>query len=148
VGHAPSTKSRPHEEPPLHPTHAPCAPYSQALGNGACRRACQSHVASPPSGSRWRRLGPKPPNLAAPCRPPGNAYALLACWRATRDPLWLARAQRFAAFIGEGAVGGGGGDWGAPDHPLSLFEGLGGALVLLSDLLADAEGARFPFYEV
>ncbi|GBF87891.1 hypothetical protein Rsub_00603 [Raphidocelis subcapitata] len=78
----------------------------------------------------------------------GNAYALLACWRATRDPLWLARAQRFAVFIGEPGGGGGRGDWGAPDHPASLFEGLGGALVLLSDLTADAEGARFPFYEV
>jgi len=79
-----------------------------------------------------------------PC--PGNAYALLAVWRATGDPVWLQRAQCFAAFICE--RGGGRDDWGRPDHPFSLFEGLGGALCLLSDLAVDPEGARFPFYEV
>ena len=76
----------------------------------------------------------------------GNGYALLAVWRATRDPVWLQRARRFAAFVAEDP--GGRADWAAPDHPYSLFEGLGGALCLLSDLAVDPEGARFPFYEV
>ncbi|KAI8463158.1 MAG: hypothetical protein J3K34DRAFT_496464 [Monoraphidium minutum] len=76
----------------------------------------------------------------------GNAYALLSVWRATRDASWRARAERFAAFVAERPSGRG--DWGAPGAPFSLFEGLGGALCLLADLLVDAEGARFPFFEV
>jgi hypothetical protein len=76
----------------------------------------------------------------------GNAYALLAVWRASGDASWLERATRFAAFIAEDP--GGRGDWGRPDHPFSLFEGLGGALCLLSDLTADPAAARFPLYEL
>lgn len=78
----------------------------------------------------------------------GNAYALLAVWRATGDAAWHARAQRFALFMTEPGEGGGRGDWQAPDHPWSLFEGLGGALCLLSDLVVDPEVARMPFYEI
>lgn len=76
----------------------------------------------------------------------GNAYALLSVWRATRDPIWHQRAQRFAAFMVED--GGGRADWQRPDHPASLFEGLAGGLCLLSDLVKNPEGARFPFFEV
>jgi hypothetical protein len=72
----------------------------------------------------------------------------LAVWRAAGEPLWLQRAQRFAASIAEPGPGGGRGDWGRPDHPFSLFEGLGGALCLLSDLAVDPATARFPLFEV
>lgn len=43
--------------------------------------------------------------------------------------------------------GGGRDDWKTPDHPMSLFEGLAGGLCLVSDLIVDPEGARFPFFE-
>jgi hypothetical protein len=75
----------------------------------------------------------------------GNAYALLALWRATGDPTWRARAEAFVCFI---ASPQGRADWRTPDHPFSLYEGLAGALVLLEDLNEDAAAARFPFFEV
>ncbi|KAG2498344.1 hypothetical protein HYH03_003603 [Edaphochlamys debaryana] len=78
----------------------------------------------------------------------GNAYALLALHRATGHPHWLARARQFAAHVGSPE---GRSVYDQPDRPLSLFEGRGGALCLLADLLADDGGAahaRFPAFEL
>jgi hypothetical protein len=53
----------------------------------------------------------------------GNALALLRLYKATGDSMWLQRAQQYAAFLTSDAGRAG---WLTPDHPASLFEGLGG----------------------
>ena len=71
----------------------------------------------------------------------GNAYALLAHWRATGDAAWLRRAAAFAAFGAEHVAA----LEGVPDHPHSLYEGLAGFGCLLCDLLGgQPQLARMP----
>ncbi|CAE8629905.1 unnamed protein product [Polarella glacialis] len=67
---------------------------------------------------------------------PGNGYALLALHRATGDSLWLRRALHFAVFAAKHES-----DL-APlaDRPLSLFEGLAGALCFWAEALRVASG--------
>lgn len=43
---------------------------------------------------------------------------------------------------------GGQADWGVPDHPHSLYEGLAGAACFLADLVVDPSTAAFPLYEL
>lgn len=50
-----------------------------------------------------------------------------------QDPVWLERAQLFAAFLVSPA---GMADWKTPDHPTSLFEGAAGGICLVADLMA------------
>eukprot|EP00922_Rhytidocystis_sp_ex-Travisia-forbesii_P070747 GHVS01105633.1.p1 GENE.GHVS01105633.1~~GHVS01105633.1.p1 ORF type:complete len:450 (-),score=17.04 GHVS01105633.1:239-1588(-) len=75
----------------------------------------------------------------------GNAYALLALYKTTRDILWLERAVFFGLqlsntdLIAKCPV---------PDHPSSLYEGEAGWLCLLSDLLHCPADAAFPFFEI
>jgi Lanthionine synthetase C-like protein len=74
----------------------------------------------------------------------GNAYALLALYRLTQDKKYLRRAHRFAEFMSssdfsEVAL--------RPDHPYSLFEGLGGAACLYADLVKP-EQSSFPMFEL
>ena len=74
----------------------------------------------------------------------GNAYALLAHWRASGNERSLRRAQCFAG-------------WAAthlaplqrvPDRPHSLYEGSAGLAVLCADLLRDPARARMPGAEL
>ena len=74
----------------------------------------------------------------------GNAYALLAHWRASRNERSLRRARCFAG-------------WAAthlaplqrqPDRPHSLYEGTAGLAVLCVDLLRDPARARQPGAEL
>eukprot|EP01065_Artemidia_motanka_P008422 TRINITY_DN14239_c0_g1_i2.p2 TRINITY_DN14239_c0_g1~~TRINITY_DN14239_c0_g1_i2.p2 ORF type:complete len:203 (+),score=58.11 TRINITY_DN14239_c0_g1_i2:816-1424(+) len=69
----------------------------------------------------------------------GNAYCFLALHRCTGDPVWLQRAAHFALFLTDHAVT----LWRCADRPLSLYEGLAGALCFVLDLLAPRQ-ARFP----
>ena len=73
----------------------------------------------------------------------GNAFALLALFRATEDELWLARAEEFAgtalALLPELQD--------VPDDPLSLFNGLAGLAALLS-ALDEPRNATFPAFEL
>ena len=70
----------------------------------------------------------------------GSAYAFLAVGR--HDPSFQEKAQSFAQFaldrLGDLEL--------VPDHPYSLFEGLGGLCSLAMDL-ADPGNAQFPLYE-
>ena len=74
----------------------------------------------------------------------GNAYALLAHWRASGDARSLRRARCFA-------------NWCAthlaplervPDRPHSLYEGSAGFATLCVDLLRDPTRARMPGAEL
>jgi hypothetical protein len=71
----------------------------------------------------------------------GNGMALLTLYRVTQNPLWLGRAVHFGVFSLE---------WAShirvlktPDHPLSLFEGLGGLATFFLSLL-HPEDSHFP----
>ena len=72
----------------------------------------------------------------------GNAYALLALVRATKDQIWIQRAEFFADFCLKNLdrlkhV---------PDRPYSVYEGMGGLALLLMEL-ADPMSAAFPLYD-
>ena len=73
----------------------------------------------------------------------GNAYALLAVWKLTKQDVWRRRALQFALFAAD--------KWrdlaDSPDAPLSLYEGMAGIVALWYDLL-QPEGAVFPGYEL
>eukprot|EP00798_Chlamydomonas_sp_ICE-L_P017002 gene17002-23280_t len=78
----------------------------------------------------------------------GNAYALLALYRATGDPTHLHRAQKLALLSAR--------NWrklyGTPDRPMSLYEGLCGAMCLWSSILAPSgqvsKAGGLPGYEL
>ncbi|KAG5188122.1 hypothetical protein JKP88DRAFT_287740 [Tribonema minus] len=117
----------------------------------------------------WRRgLLKKGPGLCHGVA--GNAYALLALFRVTRDAKYLRRAHRFAEFMGssdfaqvtlrpdhpyslfKGLSGAAAIQRSVPvalrpDHPYSLFEGLSGAACLYADLVRP-EDSRFPLFEL
>ena len=66
----------------------------------------------------------------------GNAYALLAVWKLTKEDVWRRRALQFALFAAD--------KWRAladvPDARLSLYEGMAGVVAVWYDLL-QPEGA-------
>lgn len=74
----------------------------------------------------------------------GNAYAFLSLYRVTKDEQYKSRAQQFAQFMVD--------HWkelkDVPDAPLSLYEGLGGAVCLWMDMLSPDVAAPFPGYEL
>ena len=72
----------------------------------------------------------------------GNAYSLLALFRATGDESWLAAARDFAGEAIERF------DElrDEPDRPHSLFDGAAGLMALLVDLLQPHQ-SRFPGFE-
>ncbi|CAG8636210.1 9975_t:CDS:2 [Dentiscutata heterogama] len=65
----------------------------------------------------------------------GNAYAFLLTYLVTRDEVQLKRALAFGLYGGEWEVRTHKGEARVPDHPWSLFEGLGGGIIYWSDLL-------------
>ncbi|KAK9802998.1 hypothetical protein WJX73_007697 [Symbiochloris irregularis] len=73
----------------------------------------------------------------------GNAYSFLSLHRLTKDDMWLDRAYRFALFmvthIGQLKD--------VPSEPVSLFEGLSGAICLWMDCL-DPLNSSIPGYEL
>eukprot|EP00697_Spironema_sp_BW2_P002059 gnl/Spiro4/12767_TR6766_c0_g1_i1.p1 gnl/Spiro4/12767_TR6766_c0_g1~~gnl/Spiro4/12767_TR6766_c0_g1_i1.p1 ORF type:complete len:207 (+),score=12.25 gnl/Spiro4/12767_TR6766_c0_g1_i1:458-1078(+) len=74
----------------------------------------------------------------------GNGYALLLCYRATGDQLWLSRACWFARWSCDVDVRA---LMRTPDAPFSLFEGEAGNLCFFLDLLSDPQSARFPCFD-
>eukprot|EP00927_Polykrikos_kofoidii_P031676 TRINITY_DN27199_c0_g1_i1.p1 TRINITY_DN27199_c0_g1~~TRINITY_DN27199_c0_g1_i1.p1 ORF type:complete len:421 (+),score=59.20 TRINITY_DN27199_c0_g1_i1:147-1409(+) len=79
---------------------------------------------------------------------PGNGYALLVCYRATGDRLWLRRAQHFAVFAAEYEAQ----LLPLADRPFSLFEGVAGAVCFWADTLYASTSTFirdlcFPCYE-
>lgn len=76
----------------------------------------------------------------------GNGYVLLRAARLSGDPLWVCRAVQFGRALLDERVAA---QSRTPDHPASLFEGLGGALLFLHSLetLTPAVAAAFPFVE-
>ncbi len=74
----------------------------------------------------------------------GNAYAFLALYAATGEPLQLQRARHFAAFMLSER---GRSTFTRPDHPHSLMEGSAGAVCFLADLLRPARAA-FPAFDL
>ncbi|CAL8470922.1 g10464 [Coccomyxa elongata] len=73
----------------------------------------------------------------------GNGYALLSAFRYTGDERYLRRAVQFGSSMAD--------HWQellkVPDRPLSLYEGLGGAICFWADLWEPSQ-ARFPGYEL
>ncbi|CAK0782576.1 hypothetical protein CVIRNUC_005788 [Coccomyxa viridis] len=80
----------------------------------------------------------------------GNGYALLSVYRHTGDTRYLVRSLHFAEWLTE--------RWqqlyGHADRPMSLFEGISGAVYFWADALAAAMGGEradhivFPGYEI
>ena len=73
----------------------------------------------------------------------GSAYALLKLYKETKDEKWLRRAVQFARFMGSDTFLN---EARVPDHPLSLFEGWGGAACLFANLMRPQE-ACFPLFD-
>merc|ERR1719206_117052 len=69
----------------------------------------------------------------------GNGYTFLHLYQATGEELWLYRATMFGQWTTELVRR----DQIIPDRPLSLFEGIAGAVYFLHDL-QDPNNARFP----
>ena len=74
----------------------------------------------------------------------GNAYALLAHWRASGDARSLRRARCFAAWCATHYAP----LEHVPERPHSLYEGAAGFGVLCVDLLRDPARARMPGAEL
>ena len=88
----------------------------------------------------------------------GNGYALLRLyqvrhqsvqsltdglwWQVTGEDVWLYRAARFGEWLTELVRP----DQRIPDRPLSLFEGIAGAVHFLHDLIEDPKQAKFPCF--
>lgn len=74
----------------------------------------------------------------------GNGYAHLLLYRLTLDPKYLYRANKFAEFLttDEFKIGAR-----TPDSPYSLFEGLGGTVCFLIDLI-DPSNAEYPLFPI
>ncbi|XP_051839953.1 lanC-like protein 2 [Antechinus flavipes] len=73
----------------------------------------------------------------------GNGYSFLSLYHLTQDKKYLYRACKFAEWcLDYGAHG-----CRIPDRPYSLFEGMGGAIHFLSDILVP-ETSRFPAFEL
>ncbi|CAD7698222.1 unnamed protein product [Ostreobium quekettii] len=73
----------------------------------------------------------------------GNGYSFLSLYRATGDIRELSRARAFAECMAD--------NWknlvDIPDRPMSLYEGLAGAVCFWVDVL-NAEHSRFPGFEL
>lgn len=69
----------------------------------------------------------------------GNGYALLAVYRLTGDLEFLAKALWFGLTATQWAEKQASGEWREADRPLSLMEGLAGALCFWKDLLSLGE---------
>ncbi|CAG8796857.1 20051_t:CDS:2 [Cetraspora pellucida] len=65
----------------------------------------------------------------------GNAYTFLLAYLVTRDDIQLKRALALGLYGGEWEVETHKGEVRVPDHPWSLFEGLGGGVIYWSDLV-------------
>ncbi|DBA69847.1 TPA: hypothetical protein ACH3X2_012560 [Trebouxia sp. C0005] len=74
----------------------------------------------------------------------GNAYALLSLYHVTKEDLYKCRAQQFGQFMADHCKE----LQDVPDAPLSLYEGLGGAVCFWMDVLAPEHAASFPGYEL
>lgn len=74
----------------------------------------------------------------------GNCYVFLLLHRMTGDLKYLHRALKFADFMFSDPFLAGARE---PDHPVSLFEGWSGAVILCTDILFPNQ-ASFPFNEV
>ncbi|KAK9904304.1 hypothetical protein WJX75_008885 [Coccomyxa subellipsoidea] len=73
----------------------------------------------------------------------GNAYTLLSAYRCTGDERQFKRAVQYGLFMAD--------HWqellNVPDRPLSLYEGLGGAICFWADVM-DPPRSSFPGYEL
>ena len=74
----------------------------------------------------------------------GNAFVFLLLHRMTGDLRYLHRAIKFADFLFSDTFHNGARE---SDHPVSLFEGWSGAVILCTDILFPNQ-ASFPFNEV
>ncbi len=74
----------------------------------------------------------------------GNAYALLAHWRASGEARSLRRARSLACWCATHMAA----LERVPDRPHSLFEGTAGFAALCVDLLRDPARARMPGAEL
>jgi len=72
----------------------------------------------------------------------GNGYALLHLYQVTEDDVWLYRAASFGEWLTELVRP----EQNIPDRPLSLFEGIAGAVHFLQDLIEDPKRAKFPCF--
>lgn len=75
----------------------------------------------------------------------GSGYSLLAVYQLTQNPAWLDRAVEHAIKAFDEKVQA---DSRVPDNPYSLFEGVAGAMCLVTDLLKDPKNAAFPFFQI
>ncbi|EIE20233.1 Lanthionine synthetase C-like protein [Coccomyxa subellipsoidea C-169] len=73
----------------------------------------------------------------------GNAYSLLSAYRSAGDERYFNRAVQFGASMAD--------HWrellNVPERPLSLYEGLGGAICFWADVMVPAR-STFPGYEL
>jgi lantibiotic modifying enzyme len=70
----------------------------------------------------------------------GNSYAFLALYHSTKNPAYFQRALMFAEYALEWKTLTSNGTFATPDRPFSLFEGLGGLVMLWNDLLTNQHG--------
>ena len=73
----------------------------------------------------------------------GNGYAQLMLYRLTKDNKYLYRASKFAEFLLTETFK----EARTPDRPYSLFEGLGGTVCFILDLL-DPNNSEFPLFPI
>lgn len=73
----------------------------------------------------------------------GNAYAFLALYKLTQEKKHLYRSCKFAEWCLDYGTHG----CRIPDRPYSLFEGMAGTILYLSELV-DPQAARFPAFEL
>lgn len=74
----------------------------------------------------------------------GNAYVFMRLYNITHDDKWLSRAQYFVEYsrsLDDGF-------WNKPDHPWSLFEGMGGMVCVLCDMIKTDHRAKFPCFDI
>ena len=73
----------------------------------------------------------------------GNGYAQLMLYRLTKDSKYLYRASKFAEFLLTETFK----DARTPDRPFSLFEGPGGTVCFILDLL-DPNNSEFSLFPI
>ncbi|MGE5093366.1 MAG: lanthionine synthetase LanC family protein [Bacillota bacterium] len=112
--------------------------YLWTLAHRAFGRDEYLQLAEASAWSAWEAPGGFP-DLC--CGLAGRAYALLNLYRHTGDAEWLERARRLGARVHAALVHGCG-----FAHPMSLFKGETGMVLLGADL-ATPEEARMPFFE-
>ncbi len=75
----------------------------------------------------------------------GSGYGHLVLYRLTGDGKYLERARKFAEFLRTGEFRS---QARIPDRPFSLFEGLGGTVCFISDLMCAPALAEFPLFPI